>query len=353
MSDRVERAPVLALWESGIDEIIDVRAPEEYAMDHISGSINLPVLDDTQRAEVGTLHRQKGPFDARKVGAGWVAANIGRHLSDHFAGKGKTYRPAVYCWRGGQRSRSMATVLSEVGWRPLVVEGGYKAYRRHVMDVMELAGEFRWRVLNGFTGSGKTLVLQALRERGAQVLDLEGLANHKGSLFGGNPAKPQPTQKRFESLIRDAVVSFDRGPSVFVEAESPKIGHLNLPAPLWRVMRDSAVTKIQATLEARTDYLHGDYASWIGDPAKILKTIERLRPFHSGEQIERWRQDCLQQAWKPLIASLLREHYDRRYGAGGSGHYNVPDRRVALECHDAQSVAACADELLSQEADRS
>lgn len=349
MSGRVERVAFSALSDEEIDEIIDVRSPGEHAIDHVFGALNLPVLDDDERVRVGTLHRQRGPFDARRLGAGLVASNIARHMAEHFVCREKHYRPLVYCWRGGQRSRSLATVLSEVGWCPLILEGGYKAYRRHVIEILETAGSFRWKVLNGFTGAGKTLVLQALRERGGQVLDLEGLANHKGSLFGGDWDQPQPKQKRFESLIRDAMIRFDPERPVFVEAESPKIGHLNVPAPLWRVMRDSTVIEINTTIEARRDYLNGDYAGWIAEPDRILGTIDRLQPFHSHGQVEAWRRQCREGAWPELIESLLREHYDRRYGVAGSGHYAMAGETYDLENHGESAIGACADWLLERE----
>ncbi len=351
MTERIERVTFEALGPMSLDEIIDVRAPEEYAIDHITGALNLPVLQDEERVRVGTLHRQLGPFDARKTGAGLVSANISRHFETHFHAKEKSYRPVIYCWRGGQRSRSLATVLGEVGWRPVVLEGGYKAYRRHVIETIGTAPSFRWVVLNGLTGAGKTLVLRAIAARGGQVLDLEGLANHKGSLFGGDLENPQPSQKRFESRIRDVMVTFERERVVFVEAESPKIGHVNIPAPLWHTMRDAPVTEIDASVEARAAYLCGDYASWIGDPERILETLQRLAPFHGAARIEQWTALCREQRWRPLIESLLTEHYDKRYGAAGSGHYHAPQRTYALESHDDAVIGACAEWLLASSED--
>lgn len=347
MSDRpIERVSFTDLAERTVSEVIDVRAPEEFDEDHISGAINLPVLSNEERAVVGTLHRQAGPFEARRLGAGLVSANISRHFEVHFAHQERRYRPLIYCWRGGQRSRSLATVLSEVGWRPMVLEGGYKAYRRQVMETIATAGQFRWRVLNGLTGAGKTLVLQALDRMGAQVLDLEGLANHKGSLFGGDWERPQPAQKRFESLLHDRVAQFDRDRLVFVEAESPKIGHVNIPAALWHVVKQAPVTELQAPVELRAAYLERDYQSWIEQPKRILETLERLSPFHGKSRIEQWKALCQEGRWRPLIASLLVEHYDKRYGAAGSGHYHAPETRYALESHEPSGIESCAHALL-------
>ncbi|MFT4637445.1 MAG: tRNA 2-selenouridine synthase [Verrucomicrobiales bacterium] len=347
MSERIERVLFSALDAMTFDEIIDVRAPEEYGIDHITGAINLPVLQDEERVRVGTLHHQQGPFDARKVGAGLVAANISMHLEKHFFEKPKGYRPVIYCWRGGQRSRSLATVLCEVGWRPIVLEGGYKNYRSHVIEAIEtMAPQFRWHVLNGYTGSGKTLILKALMARGAQVLDLEGLANHKGSLFGGDLECPQPLQKRFETLIHDQLRSFSPDRLIFVEAESPKIGHANIPAALWHAIRNGPVTEILSPVEARAHYLYGDYDSWIMDSDRILATIERLRPFHSAAQIDQWKRQCQDAAWEPLIHGLLTEHYDKRYGSAGTGHYGMPEKTYPLANQSESAIAACSDWLM-------
>ncbi len=346
MSARIVTLP-FPLVASSFDEIIDVRSPAEYAEDHVSGAINLPVLNDAEREEVGTLYKQVSPFRAKKLGAAWISKRIAGHLEQHFCEKPKAYRPAVYCWRGGQRSRSLAMVLAEIGWRVIQLEGGYKAYRRHVVEELRsLSERLRFRVLNGLTGSGKTLLLKALCEQGAQVLDLEGLANHKGSLFGGHLVTPQPAQKRFESTIYDTLTGCDPDKVVFVEAESPKIGHLNIPGALMRKMRRSPVTELRVPLKARAAYLHRDYADWLEYPDKVLETLDRLQPYHSREQIEAWRKACHQRQWVPLISEILEQHYDQRYGANGSGHYAVPEAVRELADHSQESIATCAASLL-------
>lgn len=184
------------------DVIVDVRSPAEFADDHIPGAINLPVLSDDERARVGTIYKQVNPFEARKVGAALVSRNIARHLDEHFADKPKEYRPLLYCWRGGQRSGSFALVLSQIGFRTTLLDGGYKTYRAEVMDgLRELAPRFAFRVLAGRTGSGKTRVLRELAALGEQVLDLEEVAVHRGSLLGSEPDRPQPPQRLFESRL--------------------------------------------------------------------------------------------------------------------------------------------------------
>ena len=219
-------------------EIIDVRSPSEFAIDHVPTAINLPVLQDDERVKVGTLYKQVSPFTARKVGAALVAQNLAHHLNHHFADKPKLYHPLIYCWRGGQRSNSMAAVLTQIGWQVTVLRGGYKTYRAYVRDQLaQLPLQFSYRVLCGLTGTGKTLILQRLTQHQVQVLDLEGLAHHRGSLLGEMLSAPQPSQKQFESLLLSAFQSLDPTQPVWLEAESFKIGQVYLPQSLWTQMQ--------------------------------------------------------------------------------------------------------------------
>lgn len=330
------------------DEIIDVRTRLEFREDHLTGAILLPVLDDNERAEIGTVYKQDSAFEARKQGAALVTQNISRHLKEHFKEKPRDYRALLYCWRGGHRSGSFATVLSDVGFDVSVIEGGYRAYRKMVIDTFEgLSPRLSWIVLNGFTGAGKTLVLKAIRELGGQVLELEGLARHKGSVFGGDPEDPQPAQKRFESLIYDEISQFDPEDPVFVEAESAKIGRLNLPNPIWQQMKDSPVIEIDSPLEARTDYLTEDYSEWLGDLPRVEATLDRLKSFHSKETLSRWKQYSHDEEWRRLVYELLEEHYDIRYTVDGSGHFNPPAISVPLDSHDEKSVVECASKVIA------
>ncbi|MBS0312362.1 MAG: tRNA 2-selenouridine(34) synthase MnmH, partial [Proteobacteria bacterium] len=208
-------------------DIIDVRSPGEFSEDHIPGAVNLPVLDDAERERVGTLYKQISSFEAKKVGAALVSRNIAKHLDAWFIDKPKSYRPLVYCWRGGSRSGSLTHVLQKIGFGAVQLEGGYKAYRRHVVAELDrLPALLTYRVVCGPTGSGKSRLLQALADAGAQVLDLEALAAHRGSLLGALPDQPQPSQKSFESAIWFALSRFDSAHPVFVESESKKIGAL-------------------------------------------------------------------------------------------------------------------------------
>ena len=192
------------------DAIIDARSEGEYALDHLPGALNWPSLNNEERVLVGTEYKQISPFVARKRGAALAARNVASHIERHVLDKPRDWQPLVYCWRGGQRSGSLALVLGQIGFRVQVVEGGYRAYRRAVMDELEsLPERFQFRVLCGKTGSGKSRLLTALHTQGAQVLDLEGLANHRGSVLGLVPGHPQPSQKRFETLLWDVLRRLD------------------------------------------------------------------------------------------------------------------------------------------------
>ena len=164
MTARLQRSHTVTVAQlDAFDEVIDVRSPSEFALDHVPGAANCPVLDDEERARVGTLYKQVSPFDARKLGAALVSKNIARHLEEHFRGRDRGWRPLVYCWRGGKRSGAMAHVLREIGWDAATLEGGYRSYRREVMAQLEkLPARFRFRVVCGATGSGKSRLLEAL-----------------------------------------------------------------------------------------------------------------------------------------------------------------------------------------------
>lgn len=344
--------PLPADPAADFDEVIDVRSPAEFAEDHLSGAVNLPVLDDAERARVGEIFRQVSAFEARKLGAALVSRSIARHLESHFAGKGRDYRPLLYCWRGGQRSASLALVLAEIGWGAAKVEGGYKTYRRRVIETIETGSQtLGFVVLNGYTGAGKTRLLRALEEAGEQVLDLEDLANHKGSVFGRDPRRPQPSQKRFESLLHDRLRPFDPARPVFVEAESAKIGRLNLPLPLWQRLQRGPVVEIDSPLQSRAAHLVRDYADWLGDAGRIIAGIERLRGYHAKARLAEWRALAEAGDWEPLAASLLDEHYDRRYRIGGEGPYPAPALTLHLPRHDDGAIQQCARELRERAAE--
>jgi tRNA 2-selenouridine synthase len=298
---------------AGFDDIIDVRAPEEFAEDHLPGAVNLPVLDDEERARVGTIYKQVSPFTARKVGAALVAQNSANHLQGALADKPGNWRPLVYCWRGGQRSGSFASILSQIGWRVELIQGGYKAWRALVVQALydqPFPGPVV--VLDGNTGSAKTDVLLRLAARGIQVIDLEGLARHRGSLFGAVPGG-QPSQKAFESALALQIARLDPTRVVVVEAESSKVGNCRLPPGLWKAMRAAPRLAIAATVDARAAYLTRAYSDLTEDKSRLADVISKLTSLHSKERIALWRGMALQGAFQALAADLMAEHYDPRY----------------------------------------
>ncbi|QJW99775.1 tRNA 2-selenouridine(34) synthase MnmH [Frigoriglobus tundricola] len=322
-----------ALWGRGrpcpYDEVIDVRSPSEFAEDHIPGAVNLPVLSDAQRATVGTVFCQQGGFPARKLGAADVSVNIARHLREHFATKNKEYRPLVYCWRGGQRSASLATVLAHVGWRVTVLRGGYKTYRAHVRRELDVRpGTLTFRVLAGPTGSGKTRLLHALASRGAQVLDLEALAVHRGSVLGA--VGRQPTQKLFDSRLLAALDTLSPAEPVWVEAESHKVGAVLLPAALWRQMRASHGVEVRVPTSERVRYLLGEYAALLTEPEALKSKLRQFVSRHGARQIESWCLLADAGAWSDLAGSLLAVHYDPAYTSSARRSYPHVSRSVDL-----------------------
>lgn len=295
------------------DTIIDARSESEYALDHIPGAINCPVLDDAQRIRVGTLYKQAGPFEAKKVGAPLVAQNIARHIDTLFADKPREWRPLVYCWRGGNRSGSMAHILARIGWPVVQLEGGYKAYRAHVSAALDDPPALDLRVVCGTTGSGKSRLLETLDRIGAQVLDLEKLAAHRGSVLGHLPDEPQPSQKWFESQVWDRLRRCDPDRPVFVESESKKVGNLRVPGLVMDRMRAAPCIALQLSQENRVRLLMEDYEHFCADPSALNGQLEHLVQLHGRARIDAWHALANEGRMPELVDQLLVEHYDPAY----------------------------------------
>jgi tRNA 2-selenouridine synthase len=298
----------------GFDEIIDVRSPAEYAEDHIPGAINCPVLSNEERARVGTLYKQVSPFEARKLGAALVARNIADHIERSLLDRPRTWRPLVYCWRGGQRSGAFSHILRQIGWDAQRLEGGYKAWRRQVIaDLAELPDLYRFIVICGATGSAKSRVLEAIGNLGAQVLHLEEMAAHKGSVLGILPNTEQPSQKCFETNLHRTLTGFDVARPVFVEAESRRIGQLQLPDKLLDAVRRGRCFHIDATVPARVEFLLRDYDYLLANADLLSERLDRLQGQQSNETLARWRQLVDTRDWQTLVEELLERHYDIHY----------------------------------------
>lgn len=314
MSERgahAQRVSVDALAD--FQDRIDVRSPAEFTLDHLPGATSQPVLGDDERARVGTLY-VSSPFEARKLGAAMVARNIALMLEAGFADKPRDWRPLVYCWRGGQRSRALAHVLNEVGWRAMQLDGGYRAYRRHVVAHLAVVpARLRFIVICGLTGSGKSRLLAALAEAGAQTLDLEGLARHRGSLLGDLPFAAQPGQKAFESSLLAATDTLDASRPVYVESESRRIGSLQLPDVLLERMRQAETLQLATRTDLRVRLLLEDYRHFLGDTSLLRDRLAPLVSLHGKAMLARWDALAVGGAWDALVAELLEMHYDPSY----------------------------------------
>jgi tRNA 2-selenouridine synthase len=307
---------------SCFDEIIDVRTPAEFADDHIPGAINCPVLLDQERIIVGTLYKQVSPFAARKAGAAMVARNIAHHLETHFFDKPKTWQPLIYCWRGGQRSGAMCIILAQVGWAAHKLDGGYKIYRRDVLDKLEvLPQNFAWRVICGPTGSGKSRWLAVMSEQGRQVLDLEALAQHRGSVLGRLPKQAQPSQKGFDGALLTALQKFDPARPVYVEAESNKIGLITLPQALVAAMHVGECLAMDTPLGTRVAGLLEDYRHYVENPKLLIGNLQNLHRFHGAKQVQHWTALIEAGDFTALVGELLTRHYDPSYLRATSKHY--------------------------------
>lgn len=296
-------------------QIIDVRSPAEFEEDHIPGAINCPVLSNEERVIVGTLYKQVSPFEAKKVGGAMVARNIALHMDEQFRQHGKDWKPLVYCWRGGSRSGAMTHILRQVGWQASQLEGGYKTWRRHVLDTLAaLPAQFKYKVICGETGSAKTRILEALAQRGAQVLDLEKLALHKGSVLGVLMDQTQPSQKYFETLLCHALGQLKPELPVYIEAESKKIGRLRLPEQLFDTMTTQGeLVRIEASLDARVEFLLRDYDYFLTEAEKLKSQLSHLFHLHGKQVIDGWYELIEKAEWSTLVEQLLVRHYDPAY----------------------------------------
>ncbi len=304
------------------DEVVDVRSPAEYAIDHVPGAVNCPVLSNEERVRVGTVYKQISAFEARRIGAALVAKNVARHLETHFATRDQGWKPLIYCWRGGQRSGSMTLILREIGWDAASLQGGYRSYRRAMLaQLEELPMRYDFRVISGPTGSGKSRLLQTLAARGAQVLDLEALARHRGSVLGDLPGDPQPSQKMFESLVWSALRHYDPGRPIFVEAESRRIGALRVPDGLLGCMRIASCVRIEVPVEERVRFLIAEYRHFLADPEWLKTQLFRLEALHSKAAVARWIAQIDAREWEDLVGDLLATHYDPAYTRSMRNNY--------------------------------
>ena len=332
---------------------IDVRTPSEYADDHLPGACSHPVLSDEERAHVGTLHAHEGAFIAKRVGAALVSRNVAHMLEQAFRDKPRDWTPLVYCWRGGKRSGSLTHILNEIGWRAVQLDGGYRAFRRHVRTALTtLPDAFTYRVVCGLTGSGKSRLLAALAAEGAQVLDLEALAAHRGSLLGDMPDAPQPSQKHFETRLFEALQRYDSQRTVYVESESRRIGRVQLPDALLSSMRDAACVLVDLPHPLRVALLREEYAHFLDDTEALVQQLAPLTVLHGRDTIARWSAAARAGEWDDFVGALLAQHYDPTYTRSMERNFprHASARVVRPERIDMTHYREVARELLADDA---
>jgi len=336
----------LHTWHT-FDAVIDARTPAEYQEDHLPGAINWPTLSDDERVLIGTMYKQVNAFEAKKRGAALSARNIAAHIEQHVIDKPKGWRPLVYCWRGGNRSGALATILSAIGFPVTLVEGGYKAWRKALVDdLTPLAHRLRFQVVCGPTGSGKTRLLHALARQGAQVLDLEGLACHRSSVLGGVPGQAQPSQKQFDSRVWAALQGFDPHRLVFVESESKKVGNVRVPDALMDRIRASDCVNLVLDDAERVALLLEDYPHFLQDSAWFCERLSTLIPIRGRETVEQWMGLVKAGRSADVVNALLSHHYDPVYAA--SIRRNFARFPEARECHLRDRSSLALDELAAE-----
>lgn len=333
------------------DCIIDVRSPAEFALDHIPGAVNYPVLDNEERAQIGTLYKQDSPFAAKKLGAALVSRNIANHLEKHFQDFPRTWRPLVYCWRGGERSGAFTHILNRIGWKAMQLEDGYQGFRRTVIDSLdEAAKQFSFRVICGMTGSGKTRVLQEARGYGAQILDLEALAIHRGSVLGNEPNIEQPSQKGFETALWNALRTLDPIRPVLVESESKKVGGLHIPDALMEKIRSGACIELRSSPQTRVSWLIREYHHFLTDTDNFKAKLALLTAHYGKVQIAKWNEAIDAGQFPSLVEELLIKHYDPSYQSSivrNFPQYRI-DEFVQLEDDSDEAFAKAAKAIVNK-----
>ena len=332
--------------------IIDARSEAEFELDHLPGAVNWPSLNNEQRVAIGTLFKEKGGFEAQKLGAAWVASNIARHIEREVVDLPKHWQPLIYCWRGGKRSGALSMVLGQIGFQEFVVDGGYKAFRAAMLNwLSKHMACFHFVVVCGSTGSGKTRLLHALQRQGAQVLDLEALACHRSSVLGRIPGQEQPSQKRFDTLIWDALRQMDPSLPIHVESESRKVGNLSVMDVLMDAMRDSPCIDLQLPTEERISLLMEEYPLFVDDRELFGQRLEALIPIKGKAAVHAWKEMLAQGKVKAVVQTLLESHYDPTYHLSISRNFrqHVKARVVQATDRHPASFDAIAQRLLKSD----
>ncbi len=344
MQETIELEPALAQQRKGT-LIIDVRTPAEFAETTIPGAVNVPIFSNDERIEVGTVFQQQGKRDARKLGVRLVAPNIPR-LMDRVEELrvGHPGPVIVFCWRGGMRSLAMTSFMNLAGIPARQLLGGHKGFRRKVLDYFE---QQQWPpvfVLRGLTGTGKTRVLQQLDEMGYPVVDLEGLANHRGSAFGALGLEPQPSQKKFEALLWARLEELKESPYLVTEGESLHIGRIMVPKAFHQAMQTQTSLWMTASLDVRTQIILEDYPALDQLKEQFEKPINALKERLGGKVVTEFLNLLNSGQWDKLVRELMVRYYDPLY------MHTLPERRVEIELKTVEAatkeVASALDKLV-------
>ena len=345
--DKINYIDIQDLNYLNYDSIIDVRSPKEFDDDHIPGAVNLPALSDLERGEVGSIYKNTSPFEARKLGGALISENVAKHLKKVLSRNTENWKPLIYCWRGGQRSKAFATILSEVGWNVSVVTGGYKAYRKKVYwSLYKEIFQQKVYLLAGNTGTGKTQILKLLRDKGANILDLEGLANHRGSVFGSLDDL-QPSQKFFESKLFKQIQNFDWTKPIILESESNKIGKISLPSALWKKMKTADRIVLSGPVKERSKYLVKEYLLLIKDQKRFLNKLASLKQIQGQEKIIYWSNLFKEKNYTKLAEELITHHYDPRYNISSDKNGYQTIKRIELDKFEPSDLNAAVGKIKS------
>ncbi len=304
----------------GQGAVVDVRSPGEFRQGHMPGAHNLPLFDDVQRAQVGTTYKHKGRQAAVLEGLALVGPrleSLGQELV-RLAALTPAAPLRLHCWRGGMRSESVAWLAQGLDLPVVLLKGGYKAYRHWVLDLFEQPWPLR--LLGGRTGSGKTELLLELQARGVAVIDLEGLANHRGSSFGGLGQAEQPSSEHFENLLATALGPWRQAETIWLEDESAQVGRCRIPGGLWRQMQAAPLLAVQRPLGARLDHLVSLYGNQgqAGLAEATQRIARRLGPQRTALALEA----IAEQNWHGACRQIL-EYYDRCYDHGLEGRQGL------------------------------
>jgi tRNA 2-selenouridine synthase len=306
---------------------VDVRSPSEFRDFHIPGAVNVPLFDDQEKRLIGYIYRTEGVNRAVEEGRSIASAKLGELFERFKELSYKHKRLVVYCWRGGMRSEGVCTALTRLGLEVYRLRGGYRAYRKFILKEIEkiLKGK-KAMVITGKTGSGKTRMIRELKREGYDVLDLEGLANHRGSLFGKVGIEGKVSQKMFDSLVYEEIRKFND--SIFlIEDESRRIGHIHIPQTLWEAKQRGIFVEVEVPLEERVRIILEDYTAREGWQEEVNEALKKLARYLGPQKYREAVGLFKKEKYEELVAFLIENHYDRRYRSFGEPSYRIRGER--------------------------